>query len=325
MMNVTYGSLYNALANPDEDAPPIASPYPSLDKLQIIPLAGQFWEGGTNSPRLSGETDQQWRIRTQAEQNVFADLIAQKYGFPNLEAMLQFTTGPGQFFDDPLMGRLWFPVNQNPETYNRSYVGAMNQRVMDPITRFVDQGGLVRALASAVLSPASQALGSGLTDVIGQTAGQAVGRGITGTALNLATGQSLPQSLKSSAISGAAGIGGEYASEALGLEPGSLPAEATKYGTSALLSKLLSDKFNRPETATSATESPQIIPAKSSINLGTTGAGQITPSSSALAQVLKTDMGAPIFGGEKEGKPQKWGEGDLTGSSALREMGSGIV
>ena len=50
-----------------------------------------------------------------------------------------------------------------------------------------------------------------------------------------------------------------------------------------------------------------------------------SPSSSALAQVLKTDMGAPIFGGEKEGKPQKWGEGDLTGSSALREMGSGIV
>jgi len=57
----------------------------------------------------------------------------------------------------------------------------------------------------------------------------------------------------------------------------------------------------------------------------TQGAQTPSPSSSALAQVLKTDMGAPIFGGEKEGKPQKWGEGDLTGSSALREMGSGIV
>ena len=57
----------------------------------------------------------------------------------------------------------------------------------------------------------------------------------------------------------------------------------------------------------------------------TQGAQTPSPSSSALAQVLKTDMGAPIFGGEKEGKPQKWGGGDLTGSSALREMGSGIV
>ena len=52
-----------------------------------------------------------------------------------------------------------------------------------------------------------------------------------------------------------------------------------------------------------------------------------SPSSSALAQILKTDMGAPVFGSakDKDEKPQKWGEGDLTGSSALREMGSGIV
>ena len=53
-------------------------------------------------------------------------------------------------------------------------------------------------------------------------------------------------------------------------------------------------------------------------NVTTTGQGS-TPGSSALAQVLRTDAGAPIFGSsDKEGQPNKSG----WNIESLRYMGS---
>ena len=188
------------------------------------------------------------------------------------------------------------------------------------IVNYANGGDIKSAIAAGAGSYLGTQAGGfaaeqGISAPIAQGIGQAAGSTISA----LGAGQKLPQALKSGAISGLGATAGEYASQALELDPKSLGSAVVKAGTAGVLSNILGGKSGQKSTQPVVTAAPKTAAPV------TTGAGQITPSSSALAQVLKTDMGAPIFGGEKEGKPQKWGEGDLTGSSALREMGSGIV
>lgn len=80
----------------------------------IIPLSAKYYEGGS-----AGNPD----TTTQEQQNAYQQVIAQKYGFPSLDAMLKYTTGPGQYVNDPTLGLLWVPNNKDYQTWNRSYVG----------------------------------------------------------------------------------------------------------------------------------------------------------------------------------------------------------
>lgn len=176
-------------------------------------------------------------------------------------------------------------------------------------------------IKSAIAAGAGSYLGSeakGFAEGVGVPVpiASGIGGAVRGTVFGLGSGKSVSESLKSGAISGLAATGGEYAAQESGLDPGGIGAAVVRAGTSGVLSNILGGKSTQPLTQPAVT-------AKAPAPIG--GAGQPAPGSSALAQVLKTDMGAPVFGGEKEGAARKWGEGELTGSSALREMGSGIV
>lgn len=186
------------------------------------------------------------------------------------------------------------------------------------IVNYANGGNIQSAIAAGA--------GSYVGTQVGEFAGEegipkpfakGIGSAVGGTVSALGSGQDFGEALKSGAISGLGSTAGEYASQALELDPNSLGSKVVKAGTSGVLSNILGGNSGQKSTQPAVTAMAPVVAG--------TGAGQVTPSSSALAQVLNTDMGAPIFGGQKEGKPQKWGEGDLTGASALREMGSGIV
>lgn len=219
------------------------------------------------------------------------------------------------------VGRAVENVIENPlpviETLALTAVG-VPAPVASGIVNYANGGNIQSAIAAG----AGQYLGTEVGKFAGdlgvpQPIATGIGRAAGGTVSALGSGKTPGQALKSGAASGLGATAGEYASQALELDPNSLGSAVVKAGTSGVLSNILGGKSGQKSTQPAVT-------AMAPVAAGT-GAGQVTPSSSALAQVLKTDMGAPIFGGEKEGKPQKWGEGDLTGSSALREMGSGIV
>ena len=95
------------------------------------------------------------------------------------------------------------------------------------------------------------------------------------------------------------GGGSEYLSELAG-QPGSLAADVTRQFSGQALSRALSD---RGTTFTPTYTTTPTAPT----SVTTTGAGT-TPGSSALAQALRTDLGAPIFGGDKdkEGRKSGW-------------------
>ena len=221
------------------------------------------------------------------------------------------------------VGRAVENVIKNPlpviETLALTAVGVPTP-VASGIVNYANGGNIQSAIAAG----AGQYLGTEVSEFAGGQGisapiAKGIGSAVGGTVSALGSGQAPGQALKSGAIKGLGTGAGEYlASNVLELDPNSLGSTVVKQGTAGVLSNILGGKSGQPSTQPFITAVPTVAPAA-------TGAGQITPSSSALAQVLKTDMGAPIFGGEKEGKPQKWGEGDLTGSSALREMGSGIV
>ena len=219
------------------------------------------------------------------------------------------------------VGRAVENVIKNPlpviETLALTAVGVPTP-VASGIVNYANGGNIQSAIAAG----AGQYLGTQATEFAGGQGisapiAKGIGSAVGGTVSALGSGQAPGQALKSGAIKGLGTTAGEYASQAMELDPKSLGSAVVKQGTAGVLSNILGGKSGQKSTQPAVT-------AMAPVAAGT-GAGQVTPSSSALAQVLKTDMGAPIFGGEKEGKPQKWGEGDLTGSSALREMGSGIV
>lgn len=92
------------------------------------------------------------------------------------------------------------------------------------------------------------------------------------------------------------GFGSEYVAGLAG-QPGSAAYDIAKFGAGQTLSSALGGK--------GTTFTPTDTTGGTSVT--TTGAGQ-SPGSSALAQALRTDLGAPIFGGDKdkEGRKSGW-------------------
>lgn len=107
----------------------------------IIPLGTKYWEGGG----VNGD---------QAAQDAYIAQIMGHYGFPSMDAYLQGTTGPGQYLNDPVLGKIWEPYNKDFQSWNRNYVGALNNKYLsaDPITSFANSGGLAKAGLLTLLS-----------------------------------------------------------------------------------------------------------------------------------------------------------------------------
>lgn len=175
---INYGDLYNQAvsswnAQSLNDQMAAAGWYPSIDDSGNVswhdvngnpaPIFGDWSNAAANaefSKQQSAFNSQDWfnqqgiiPVSGRFDPNIregIQDAVAQKYGFPNYDAMLRYTTGSGQYVNDPSLGLLWVPNNKNYQTWNRSYVGALNQSIRDPITSFVDRGGLVAALASGI-------------------------------------------------------------------------------------------------------------------------------------------------------------------------------
>ena len=180
-----------------------------------------------------------------------------------------------------------------------------------------DLGGILEAGAkSAVLAGAGQAAGEFAVEKLGAPAqyGTDVGSeqskmlsaqeaGVpTPTKAGLASGASSAtkaalqgQDPLSAGVKGAiTGFGSEYVAGLAG-QPGSPEYQVAKFGTGQTLSNVLGGKGTT------------FAPTTESTSVTTTGMGA-SPGSSALAQALRTDLGAPIFGGDKdkEGRKSGW-------------------
>ena len=105
--------------------------------------------------------------------------------------------------------------------------------------------------------------------------------------------------LKGALKGGLVGGGSQFLTESAGYDTSTPEGRAFRGLTSYTLSNLLGGGM----TPTGAGQAP--IAQPTSVNVTGTGAA---PGSSALAQALRTDLGAPIFGGDKdkEGRKSGW-------------------
>ena len=115
----------------------------------------------------------------------------------------------------------------------------------------------------------------------------AISGAASGATKALASGQSVGEGALKGAIVGG---GSEYISEAAGMQPGSTGEFLTKTLAGGTLSNIVSGSKSAPYVPTGSAPSTSVT---------TTGAGA-APGSAALAQALRTDLGAPIFGGDKD-------------------------
>lgn len=129
---------------------------------------------------------------------------------------------------------------------------------------------------------------------------------ISGAASGATKAAAYGKSLGEGALKGGiVGGGSEYISESAGMQPGSTGEFLTKTLSGQTLSNIVGgSKSTSPSTA---------VPT----SVTTTGAGA-SPGSSALAQALRTDLGAPIFGGDKDKESPKSG----WNVESLRYMGN---
>lgn len=121
---------------------------------------------------------------------------------------------------------------------------------------------------------------------------QGAGTGAAGAALS---GKSARDVAKAGLAGGFIGGGTQAASQAAGTQPGSL----AEFGVQTIARQSLSDIVGGKTLPAGYTPS-------TSTSVTTTGAGA-APGSSALAQALRTDLGAPIFGGDKDKESPKSG------------------
>ena len=139
--------------------------------------------------------------------------------------------------------------------------------------------------------------------------GRAVGTGLGATGGALITGASPEEAAKRGVISGA--VQGVFGSPGEDATTGEKIASAyeKQFATQAL------GNVFAPSTSYRTAETVGGAGAPTSVT--TTGAGT-SPGSSALAQACRTDLGAPIFGGEKdkEGRKSGWNV------ESLRYMGN---
>lgn len=161
--------------------------------------------------------------------------------------------------------------------------------------------GIGSEIASTIAPDVSQTLGTSPET----TKSIATGLGTTGGAL--ATGSNLQDAATRGLISGSVQeIFGTPAADASTAEK-LATAFAKQYATQAL-----GDIFMPAKTTTST-----YSPTSPQTSVTTTGAGA-SPGSAALAQALRTDLGAPIFGSDKdkEGRKSGWNV------ESLRYMGN---
>ena len=134
---------------------------------------------------------------------------------------------------------------------------------------------------------------------------------ISGAASGATKAAAYGKSLGEGALKGGiVGGGSEYISESAGMQPGSTGEFLTKTLAGSTLSNIVGG----------TTQPTSYIPtggAAPSTSVTTTGAGA-SPGSSALAQALRTDLGAPIFGGDKDKESPKSG----WNVESLRYMGN---
>ena len=130
--------------------------------------------------------------------------------------------------------------------------------------------------------------------------------GATGAALS---GKSARDVAKAGLAGGFVSGGTQAASQSAGTQPGSL----AEFGVQTIARQSLSDIVGGKSLPAGYTPTTASTPT----SVTTTGAGA-SPGSSALAQALRTDLGAPVFGGEKdkEGRKSGWNV------ESLRYMGN---
>lgn len=123
----------------------------------------------------------------------------------------------------------------------------------------------------------------------------AIGGAAAGATKAAATGKSIAEgALKGGLVGG----GAEYISEATGQQPGSTGEFLTKTLAGSTLSNIIGGKTSPSTYVPGGTTTPTSVT--------TTGAGA-SPGTAALAQALRTDLGAPIFGGDKDKESPKSG------------------
>ena len=133
----------------------------------------------------------------------------------------------------------------------------------------------------------------------------AISGAASGATKAAATGKSIAEGALKGAIVGG---GSEYISEEAGMQPGSTGEFLTKTLAGGTLSNIVSGSKSTPYVPTGSAPSTSVT---------TTGAGA-APGSAALAQALRTDLGAPIFGGDKDKESPKSG----WNVESLRYMGN---
>ena len=182
-------------------------------------------------------------------------------------------------------------------------------------------GAAAQAAGSAVISGGATALsggsgsdilksaaGGGVGSYVGGLAAEEVGKGTalgqaakgfaSGTTSGLIQGRNLGTALTQGAISGTAGY--------------LFPESTKEAGVERALTSTALSRFLSPSVAGAGTT------GATPTSVATTGKGT-SPGSSALGQVLRTDVGAPIFGGsDKEEKTTKPG----WNVESLRYLGS---
>lgn len=139
----------------------------------------------------------------------------------------------------------------------------------------------------------------------------AVGGAASGATQAALRGENIGDILTAGAKGGLVSGGSEYISQEAGMQPGSTGEFITKTASSKALSDILSGP--KPTSPTAPTPAYGTYPT----SVTTTGAGA-SPGSAALAQALRTDLGAPIFGGDKDKAPRKSG----WNVESLRYMGN---
>ena len=136
-----------------------------------------------------------------------------------------------------------------------------------------------------------------------------IGGATTGATRAALSGKSARDVATSGLAGGFISGGAQEASQAAGTQPGSL----AEFGVQTIARQSLSDIVGGKSLPAGYTPTTASTPT----SVTTTGAGA-APGSSALAQALRTDLGAPIFGGDKDKESPKSG----WNVESLRYMGN---
>lgn len=163
----------------------------------------------------------------------------------------------------------------------------------------------------ALKAAAGGFVGSQVSSALPADVPRPVAAGLGQTAASLTSGQSLNEAARAGLVSGitSAVFPAPSANAPVGE---AVLSGLGKAAFSTSLSKLLA-----PKTPSTVSGGAGASTAQGPTSVTTTGAGT-APGSSALAQALRTDMGAPIFGGEKE----KGGARSGWNVESLRYMGN---